>query len=59
LHLLRHDSRTKDTPVLVCSADTASFLKRADDLTGPGKLSIVRKPFSSDELITAIRDLLA
>jgi len=59
LHLLRHDSRTKDTPVLVCSADTAGFLKRADDLTGLSRFSIVRKPISPDELIAAIRDLLA
>jgi CheY-like chemotaxis protein len=53
---LREDDATSETPVLVCTADDSP--ESIDACTGAGCAGYLIKPFSSEQLLEAVKNVL-
>jgi DNA-binding response OmpR family regulator len=56
--LARADERLAGVPIIVCSADVAALSDRAGDLERIGKVHVLSKPFSIDEITGLVEELV-
>lgn len=57
LEMMRLDPKTKEIPVIVCSADTLQIREKADHLRRHNAVSL-EKPFDLDELLELVTQCL-
>ncbi len=57
IHMLRLDPRTAEFPVLVCTGDV-DYVRTHQQMLIEKRCSVILKPFSVDELLTIVSQLL-
>lgn len=57
--LVRHHRELRDVPILVCSADVQALRARHADFSADPQVSALEKPFTVDDLETAVMGLVA
>jgi CheY-like chemotaxis protein len=58
LQQIRRDPQLKELPTVVCSGDLQALEGLRDDVGGMRRVTILKKPFSIDELLAALRQVL-
>lgn len=58
LQQIRRDPQLKELPTVVCSGDLQALEGLRDDVSGMRRVTILKKPFSIDELLAALRQVL-
>lgn len=58
LQQIRRDPQLKELPTVICSADTQALEGLRGDVIGMRRVTILKKPFSIDELMASLRQVL-
>ena len=56
---VRSDPNLRELPTVICSGDTRALANLAVEISGMRRVGTLTKPFSIDELMTALADVLA
>jgi CheY-like chemotaxis protein len=58
LQQIRRDPQLNELPTIICSGDIEALKGLRDDVAGMRRVTVLKKPFSVDELMATLRQVL-